>query len=409
MTAANVLPVAALRVLRGAAGRRALQMVFLLGGLLTVAFLCGPQAHADDGPVRQSVTGVEAKKTATVSGSGSGSASTPGSDSPVVDPADSAPAAGRSLAGAAETVGEATRAVDPVAEPVTDAVEPVTEPVARDIVRPAVEPLADVAGPTAKTATRSVADAVEQPVAEAAETPVARTVVRPVAGPVVAEVAPAVDVALPEALDRIAGPVGASVVQPLDRALLRPLGQALVQPLGQRVVEPATGGVGGALRPAGDVVQDVVAGAMGGVAGELALPALPVLPLPEGSQPPHRAGPGDGAATEAAGQRGTDTTGRAFCGADFGGAAGGQRPVVASEQRDGTGDGSGGLPAELPKGPYNSTAWQSAGEGHAPRGGDQHAVTSGDVAGPLFIGGAGQRTGTSPVRDMYRDILEFPG
>ncbi|WP_159033017.1 hypothetical protein [Streptomyces fodineus] len=45
------------RVLRTAAGRRALQLVLLVGGLFALGFLCGEQAHAADGtPVPAKVT-----------------------------------------------------------------------------------------------------------------------------------------------------------------------------------------------------------------------------------------------------------------------------------------------------------------------------------------------------------------
>ncbi|MEU9476400.1 hypothetical protein [Streptomyces sp. NPDC048191] len=55
------------RVLRTAAGRRALQLVLLVGGLFVLGFLCGEQAHAADGTtvpakatsVRSAVTGHE--------------------------------------------------------------------------------------------------------------------------------------------------------------------------------------------------------------------------------------------------------------------------------------------------------------------------------------------------------------
>ncbi|MCX5423116.1 hypothetical protein [Streptomyces sp. NBC_00078] len=46
MTWPAALPGAALRVMRTAAGRRALQVVVLVGGLLALGFLCGEQAHA---------------------------------------------------------------------------------------------------------------------------------------------------------------------------------------------------------------------------------------------------------------------------------------------------------------------------------------------------------------------------
>jgi len=49
LTWPTALPVAALRVLRTAAGRRALRVAVLVGGLFTLGFLCGEQAHAAEG------------------------------------------------------------------------------------------------------------------------------------------------------------------------------------------------------------------------------------------------------------------------------------------------------------------------------------------------------------------------
>ncbi|MEV6944623.1 hypothetical protein AB0N07_21970 [Streptomyces sp. NPDC051172] len=49
MTWPAALPGAALRVMRTAAGRRALQVVLLVGGLFALGFLCGEQAHAAEG------------------------------------------------------------------------------------------------------------------------------------------------------------------------------------------------------------------------------------------------------------------------------------------------------------------------------------------------------------------------
>ncbi|MGW2449132.1 hypothetical protein ACWCSW_34300, partial [Streptomyces sp. NPDC001675] len=60
----------AVRALRAAAGRRALQLALLLGGLLALGFLCGEQAHAAEGtpttPVSSVLprTGHEAAQTA---------------------------------------------------------------------------------------------------------------------------------------------------------------------------------------------------------------------------------------------------------------------------------------------------------------------------------------------------------
>ncbi|MEU5248005.1 hypothetical protein AB0G81_28625 [Streptomyces asoensis] len=50
MTWPTALPAAALRVLRGAAGRRVLQLGLLVAGLFAAGFLCGEQAHAAGGP-----------------------------------------------------------------------------------------------------------------------------------------------------------------------------------------------------------------------------------------------------------------------------------------------------------------------------------------------------------------------
>ncbi|MBK3631175.1 hypothetical protein JHN59_41650, partial [Streptomyces sp. MBT49] len=50
MTWPTALPAAVLRVLRGAAGRRVLQLGLLVAGLFAAGFLCGEQAHAAGGP-----------------------------------------------------------------------------------------------------------------------------------------------------------------------------------------------------------------------------------------------------------------------------------------------------------------------------------------------------------------------
>jgi hypothetical protein len=49
LTWPTTLPVAALRVLRTAAGRRALRVAVVVGGLFALGFLCGEQAHAAEG------------------------------------------------------------------------------------------------------------------------------------------------------------------------------------------------------------------------------------------------------------------------------------------------------------------------------------------------------------------------
>ncbi|NUP23514.1 MAG: hypothetical protein HOZ81_47160 [Streptomyces sp.] len=77
MTWPAALPVAALRVLRTAAGRRALQVALVVGGLFALGFLCGERAYAADGlPVD----------------SGTSSVASPHSSAASVESAHSAPA-----------------------------------------------------------------------------------------------------------------------------------------------------------------------------------------------------------------------------------------------------------------------------------------------------------------------------
>ncbi|MFE6164469.1 hypothetical protein ACFQ7F_36775 [Streptomyces sp. NPDC056486] len=128
--AAVVLPDAAVRMMRAVAGRRALQVVLLLAGLLALGFLCGERAHAVDG-VPPSV-------------SASASAST---RDPAQAPA-STPAPASARARAAEPVRETARegrdAVrDAAVEPVADVAEPVARTV-RGVVRPVVDQVTGV-------------------------------------------------------------------------------------------------------------------------------------------------------------------------------------------------------------------------------------------------------------------------
>ncbi|MGW0881812.1 hypothetical protein [Streptomyces sp. NPDC002671] len=63
MTLSAALPPAALRVMRAVAGRRALQLALLVGGVFALGLLCGQQAHAAEGgpavPVPQTVASVQ--------------------------------------------------------------------------------------------------------------------------------------------------------------------------------------------------------------------------------------------------------------------------------------------------------------------------------------------------------------
>ena len=124
MTSPIALPAPAERLLRAAAGRRALQLALLLGGLIGLGLLCGGQAHADDtpGPLtpRHAAVRDAAKR-----------------DTAIRDTAirDAATKPVRDLRDAPDRVlGEVrTRVVEPVREkvvrPVAETVRQVTEPV----------------------------------------------------------------------------------------------------------------------------------------------------------------------------------------------------------------------------------------------------------------------------------------
>ncbi|WP_371527685.1 hypothetical protein OG302_17635 [Streptomyces sp. NBC_01283] len=112
--AAVVLPDAAVRMPRAVAGRRVLQVVLLLAGLLALGFLCGERAHAADGvPAPGQATKAAARSVEPVRVR-------------VAEPAREAVRGG----------GEAVR--DAAVEPVADVAEPVAR-TARGVVRPVVD------------------------------------------------------------------------------------------------------------------------------------------------------------------------------------------------------------------------------------------------------------------------------
>ncbi|MFD7959118.1 hypothetical protein ACFV4X_37335 [Streptomyces ardesiacus] len=147
MVSSAVLPGAALRVLRTAAGRRALYGALLLGGLCVLGLLCGGRAQAADGAPGPSTDTVGRvldapsrlrgpQDTRSVQAAGTG----PGADSGTV-PVDLRPVS-----------GDAVRTVaDRVVRPVGDVVETVTEgleAVAGTVGPAEVPPLRVLPGPS---------------------------------------------------------------------------------------------------------------------------------------------------------------------------------------------------------------------------------------------------------------------
>ncbi|WP_369248677.1 hypothetical protein [Streptomyces sp. R41] len=118
MTPSVALPGAAVRVMRTAAGRRALQVVLLVGGLFALGFLCGEQAQAADGAPSTTPTGVvQSAKSAA---------------DRVVTAGTSAPEAGTNRSSTVTQVTDTVRhvaqpAADTVVRPIGDVVKTVTD------------------------------------------------------------------------------------------------------------------------------------------------------------------------------------------------------------------------------------------------------------------------------------------
>ncbi|MFF4348066.1 hypothetical protein [Streptomyces sp. NPDC001530] len=155
MTLSAALPGAAVRVLRTAAGRRALQVVLLVGGLFALGFLCGEQAHAADGAVPtvptaavQSAKGAVDRVVAagTSASEAASDASPSSSDTPVTG---AVPQGTDAVPHVTDAFPHVTGAVPHVADSVThvtDTVSQVAQPVG-GLVEPAADSAEAVVGP----------------------------------------------------------------------------------------------------------------------------------------------------------------------------------------------------------------------------------------------------------------------
>ncbi|WP_406172847.1 hypothetical protein [Streptomyces sp. NBC_00996] len=143
MTPSVALPGAAVRVMRTAAGRRALQVVLLVGGLFVLGFLCGEKAHAADGAVPTTAAGVVQSARSTADR--------------VVTAGTSAPEAGANRTSA---VTHVTDTVRHVGQPTAVTVRQVGQS-ATDAVRHVGESVGDLVQPAADTAVRPIGDAVK--------------------------------------------------------------------------------------------------------------------------------------------------------------------------------------------------------------------------------------------------------
>ncbi|MEW2154126.1 hypothetical protein AB0950_02325 [Streptomyces sp. NPDC007189] len=147
------------RVLRTAAGRRALQLVLLVGGLFTLGFLCGEQAHAADG------TPLPAQMTSAAGRPGPSGHADPARAAQVVRAAGAEQAVHG--AGAAQVV-HAVPAVQgvPAVPPVRTVSEPLAGPVVRRVGVKAAIPVQAVS--SVRDSVRDVLTAVSRAVEETA-------------------------------------------------------------------------------------------------------------------------------------------------------------------------------------------------------------------------------------------------
>jgi len=160
LTLSAALPDAALRVMRTAAGRRALHVVLLVGGLFALGFLCGEQAHAADGAVPTTGQVVQSATSAL------GQVVEP--KAPVKSPVKqgaSTPEAGSIPSKTVKHVTNTARhTVRDVVRPAADKVVPRA---VGDVVRPAAD---DVVPPAADDVVQTPADDVVRPIGDLVKT-----------------------------------------------------------------------------------------------------------------------------------------------------------------------------------------------------------------------------------------------
>ncbi|WP_326578435.1 hypothetical protein OG889_16550 [Streptomyces sp. NBC_00481] len=359
MTSAAALPGAGavLRVVRGAAGRRLVQVALLVGGLFVLGVLCGERASAAEGTPTSSLL----------------------------------PTAVTAI------TGTAGHALPPVGAHVV-------APVARDVVEP-------VTG----RAVRSTTERVARPVTERAVRPVTEQVARPVTEDVMQ---PVVEPVLRPVTEHVARPVTEHVVQLAAEQVLRPVVEDVVRPVTDSVVLPVAEGLAGAtsqLPPVSGVPS------LPGIPGLPGWTTLPVETPPVDATPlePGRAGAErPGSTVDGDGGRNGEPASRSASvaygpNAVAGGApAGGAVAVTAPHRHVGVGGSAVvRVPAQQNPGglPTGSLGRHSAVDNGGPRHAESYAVASPDPAPASLVPGAPATDAADGTRDRHRDIPEFPG
>ncbi|MGW4606714.1 hypothetical protein ACWENS_26040 [Streptomyces sp. NPDC004532] len=348
---------AALRTMRTAAGRRALHLMLVAGGLLALGLLSAGHAQAADGTPQASAArvgaGAPADAVRPIEGAVRGIGKTVGRTvgRAVKNSGATGPAAHRT--GTASPVGHTSHGA------------PVLLPAVRHTTGVSGTPAAPAH--TAPVTRASVPAAPADPVAS-----VLRTV-------------PAVDQTL--------------------RHVVRPVGGKLLQPVGDTVARPVGGLVGTVTEGLPDAPVQPSLPSLPQLPELPRLPGLPGLPtppvhtLPAPSAPQQPDGNGHPSAVE---RRKSEAHGFP--------AVAVQVPVAPPAHHAHHAARPSQTPAQqAPGGDPGSYGDQPAADGGVPRHGDAHAVAFGDRAPlPLMRGGTAVVT-MDGTRDRHRDIPEFPG
>ncbi|GAU64933.1 hypothetical protein SSP35_01_02700 [Streptomyces sp. NBRC 110611] len=206
-------------------------------------------------------------------------------------------------------------------------------------------------------------------------------------------------------------------------------GSAALSEAVRRPVAEQAGPVTGALtRSVGRVVRKIgvvgeIADTAGAVLPSVELPSvkLPSVGLPSGA---HTGRPGDDRRhqpgrtpgdVQSAGPRtaATASGGGVAAAAQPEQCAGGPRQASATEHTGRAAveqphPGHGDLPGQLPQGPV-APASHTAGDGHGPRDGDQHAAAPAHLTPFRLLPGGVRTADGAPTRRRAEEILEFPG
>ncbi|MED7822126.1 hypothetical protein [Streptomyces chiangmaiensis] len=360
MTLPTALPFAgaALRTMRTAAGRRALHLALLVGGLLALGFLCEGQAQAADG--------------------------TP--------PASAAPAAARTPADAVRPVEGAMRRIE----------KTVGGTVGRTVKDSgSAEPAAHRARPVPPAGSTRHGTLVLPPAGRHTPSASRTSAARPDDVPVTRPAAPGAAVDPVASVVRTVPEVGDTL-----RQVVRPVVGKLLQPVGDTVVQP----VGGLVQTVTEGLPDTPAQpSLPSLPTLSELPELPVLPgLP--ASPVHTL-PAPSAPQQPGGERGHPSAveqrkseAHAFPAAAVQVPAEQSAPHARHAARSPQ-----MLVHQAPGGDPGTYGDQPAADGGVPRHGDAHAVAFSDRAPLPLMRGATTVVTADGTRDRHRGIPEFPG